>query len=282
MEVHICENCGKPLPEGATFCPACGHEQTADIKLTKIPETIEELKAFCASHNMPLEKMRFFIGEDYRGARAFGIYKDDEGKCVVYKNKSDGSRAIRYEGPDEAHAVREIYEKLKSETELRREKRGVSSRVTPAVGVPKDGGGGDPLWEKILGFVFVFWKPILLLLIAAVFLFISAHRPNRGYYRYQDDTYYYQDGSWYLYDIYYDDWRYYDNAPQELRENADNYFYSEDYDRSYGTTDFSATDLFSDSSIWDDFDWGSDSSSGSSDSDWDSWDSFDTDWDSDW
>ena len=46
--------------------------------------------------------MRFFIGEDFREARAFGIYKAGENRFVVYKNKSDGSRAVRYDGPDEA------------------------------------------------------------------------------------------------------------------------------------------------------------------------------------
>ncbi len=31
---------------------------------------------------------------------------------IVYKNKADGSRSIRYRGPDEAYAVRALYEKL--------------------------------------------------------------------------------------------------------------------------------------------------------------------------
>ena len=34
---------------------------------------------------------------------------------IVYKNKSDGSRAIRYQGLDEAYAVNEIYLKLQVE-----------------------------------------------------------------------------------------------------------------------------------------------------------------------
>ena len=94
MSIHICGACGKPIPDDASFCPHCGAEQLEDIRLTKIPETIEQLRAFCAAHQMPLEKMRFFIGENYTGARAFGIYKDKNGNCVVYKNKAAQS-AIR-------------------------------------------------------------------------------------------------------------------------------------------------------------------------------------------
>ena len=50
----------------------------------------------------------------------FGIYRDEDGEFVVYKNKSDGSRAVRYKGLDEAFAVNELYEKLRSEVSERR------------------------------------------------------------------------------------------------------------------------------------------------------------------
>ena len=59
--------------------------------------------------------MRFFVGVDYKEPRAFGIYKEPNGNCVVYKNKADGSRAIRYQGADEAYAVNEIYQKMRAE-----------------------------------------------------------------------------------------------------------------------------------------------------------------------
>ena len=93
---------------------------------TRIPQTIEELKAFCAEKGMPLEKMRFFIGENIQEPKAFGIYRDENDRFVVYKNKADGSRAVRYSGPDEAYAVRELYLKLKSEVDLRRSPGGGS------------------------------------------------------------------------------------------------------------------------------------------------------------
>ena len=57
---------------------------------------------------------RFFIGKDTRAPRAFGIYEAN-GEFIVYKNKSDGSRAIRYKGTDEAYAVNELYMRLKEE-----------------------------------------------------------------------------------------------------------------------------------------------------------------------
>lgn len=53
------------------------------------PKTIEELKQWYIDRNLPPESVtRFFIGSNYKGAKAFGIYKDDiTDKIVVYKNK---------------------------------------------------------------------------------------------------------------------------------------------------------------------------------------------------
>ena len=39
--------------------------------------------------NLPLEEMRTFIGEDYKGAKAFGIYKDETG--AYYEEPMDYS-----------------------------------------------------------------------------------------------------------------------------------------------------------------------------------------------
>ena len=286
MSIHICEACGKPLAPDATTCPYCGAEQHEDIRLTKIPETIEELHAFCAEHKMPLDAMRFFIGEDFRGARAFGIFKREDGTCVVYKNKADGSRAVRYEGTDEKHAVREIYEKLKSETDLR---RGGPVPDAPTRGVRETPDDGEPLkaWQIFVGAILAFWKPILIVLAAVLIFRWIGSTPDRGYYRYQDDTYYYQDHSWYLYDALSDDWEQTYEVPEALEEDYDDYYQSEDYDSRYVLPDFSGSGyyeenndffsgLFDSDSSYDDYDWDS------SDDSWSSWDSSDTDWDSDW
>ena len=63
---------------------------------------------------MPLLRMRFFVGEDFKEPKAFGIYQDGD-DFVVYKNKANGQRAVRYRGPDEAYAVSELFQKLLEE-----------------------------------------------------------------------------------------------------------------------------------------------------------------------
>ena len=110
-----CEYCGQMIPETEQTCPHCGAVNRR-VKRTAygVPTTIEELRAYCRNHNLPLADMRVFLGEDYRGAKAFGIYRDEAtGNIVVYKNKADGTRAVRYEGSDEAYAVNELYLKIK-------------------------------------------------------------------------------------------------------------------------------------------------------------------------
>ena len=111
-----CYHCGEPLSKKDKVCPRCG----AEILPPQEPKTIYELRWFCAQHNMPLTQMRFFLGEDHQEPRAFGIYQEDDGDFVVYKNKADGERVVRYKGPDEAHAVHEIYQKLLSEIAQRK------------------------------------------------------------------------------------------------------------------------------------------------------------------
>ncbi len=84
--------------------------------------SIEELNQKCAEKNMPLEKMRFFIGENRKEPKCFGVYLDEStGNWVVYKNKADGSRAVRYEGPDEARAAQEIWNKIGDEVKHRKD-----------------------------------------------------------------------------------------------------------------------------------------------------------------
>ncbi|SFU91963.1 hypothetical protein [Butyrivibrio sp. INlla21] len=81
-----------------------------------IPKTIEELKDYCERNGFTESKTRFFIGYNYEGPKAFGIYKDEAtGEFVVYKNKADGTRAVRYKGKDEEFAVVELYDRLQSE-----------------------------------------------------------------------------------------------------------------------------------------------------------------------
>ena len=113
-----CPFCDGVLRSDEKTCPHCGAINASYIEDTPRtihkPRTIDELKEYCAERGMPLLRMRFFIGEDYKEPKAFGIYRDGK-NFVVYKNKADGSRAVRYQGPNEAHAVDELFQKLLSE-----------------------------------------------------------------------------------------------------------------------------------------------------------------------
>lgn len=115
MEIK-CEYCGTMMDDKAPVCPNCGGTNANMKRVAEhTPKTIAELKDwYVARHLPPYETTRFFIGENYKQPKAFGIYEEN-GRFIVYKNKADGSRAVRYEGTDEAYAVNEIYLKLKSE-----------------------------------------------------------------------------------------------------------------------------------------------------------------------
>ena len=117
-----CLYCGAAVASDQRKCPFCGGANPGyvdhSVHLPDAPRTIEELKAYCAEHGTPLPRMRFFIGEDYREPKAFGIYRDGS-SFVVYKNKADGTRFVRYQGADEASAVRELFAKLLDECHIR-------------------------------------------------------------------------------------------------------------------------------------------------------------------
>ena len=67
-----CDLCDSILPDNLDKCPNCGANLYNKGRYLK-PQTIEQLKIFCEEKSLSLHKMRFFIGENYKGARAFGI-----------------------------------------------------------------------------------------------------------------------------------------------------------------------------------------------------------------
>ena len=281
-----CEYCDNYIDGTAEQCPYCGAPNINKVRAAnRIPRTIPELQAFCAEHNLDLERMHFHIGEDYRGPKAFGIYEEN-GRYIVYKNKSDGSRAIRYQGTDEAYAVNEIYQKMKAELNEVREimgtkgtRRSTSTRTKSA---------GNSLGSKITAVIaaLVIGWPFLFGACAALYGLVNPS-PDRGYYQYDGDTYYYGHQGWYVYDDGADEWTY--SGEPSFDGSASDYWLSSDYDDSYDAPSFSTSDYWDSDNNWDDdwddddWDWGSGSDYDSSDWDsgWDSWDSG-NDWDSDW
>lgn len=278
MKIH-CDYCDAFIDDTEEFCPNCGGVNSHLVRsAVGIPQTIEELKQWCREKNVPLEQARFFIGENYKGARAFGIYKDEETEnFIVYKNKSDGSRAIRYEGKDEKYAVNEIFQKLKEE--MLNQKKNIKDRQNSIKNTYKKKRSSK---KKTKNMLLLFIVAFALLYLASV----MSKVPKRGYYEYGNQMYYYQpsDG-WYQYTD--DDWNKTD-IDEILSENYEDYYESGSYYDDYETSDFTATEYYyedtGDSSYDSNWDSGWDD-----DSDWDSgwdsgsdWDSGTTDWDSDW
>ena len=321
MAKKTCPACGAPVSPGDDFCRYCGAVlprnqaaaqtavQTAAAaqseqpkRRVQTPQTIEELLAFCERHELPLAKMRFFIGLDYPGAKAYGIFRDKNGDFVVYKNKADGSRAVRYRGPDEAYAVNELFQKLKEEAASQRaRKAGAKTAGYPASSAhesnPYNYSGGTtslPRQSKRKTN-----KLLIVLIAAAAAITIGrtaaainhTQQPSAGYYHYNGNYYYYQNDDWYLYNDF-GGWYPIYTIDDELTSNSEEYYTSYSYSDDYGVDsfadssyyDYSSGSSYSDSgSSWS-WDWDDDDSWDSSDDwDWDSdWDSDWGDWDSDW
>lgn len=227
------------------------------------PGTIEQLRDFCAYNEMPLERMRFFVGEDYRQPRAFGIYRDGE-TFVVYKNKDDGSRAVRYNGPDEAYAVGELYDKLLDECH----KRDIWPDGKPADFEKRVKS------EKRRMIAIAMVAALLMATVAFIFMKIQARdHANDGYYRFNDAGIYYCYGGDWFYDDGYYDWVPVTYGPYDDYDDWSGYYMGDTYDRSWGYSDFES------SAAWAQI---QEEESRTTSSDYDSWSSNDTDWSSDW
>lgn len=253
------------IEETVESCPHCGAPLSgANRTSSEQPKTIEELKEWYVAHHLPPEEVtRFFIGKNITEPKAFGIYKNDVGDVVVYKNKSTGERAVRYQGADEAYGVNELYQRLKAEIADQKGNRPAHVQQ-PLV-------GNKVQVKKRKGCLIAILIFLAICILAAIF---DKSSPN-GYYNYQGTQYYHQGNSWYYYDEDADDWFRSSSMDKEITsDNASDYRY---YDHS--GKDFEA-------SSWYDAGSNNDDSSWDNDSDWDSggdsWDSGGTDWDSDW
>ncbi len=268
-----CDYCGNTYEDTQENCPFCGARNPSHQNSGE-PKTIEELKEWYKARNLPdPEVTRFFIGVDYKKPKAFGIYKDENGDFVVYKNKGNGERAVRYKGDDEEYAVSELYQKLKDEIVHQKSNNGDFSNSRAARRAAAEERSNRTLnITAIAFFVFVFIG------IAGMILDFTKGWHN-GYYSYDDTVYYVYDDNWYYYDDY-SNWQTvskYDAIPQEIASNYDDYFLSKSWNSSISATDWDNTSFYDEvhSSDYDsdsDYNWDSN----------DSWDSGGTDWDSDW
>lgn len=276
-------------------------------------QSIEDINELAARYGMPLERMRFFIGVNNTEPKCFGIYQDDAGYWVVYKNKANGEKAIRYRGRDEAEACQIIWDKIEDEIRQRKKdadwwqhqhdlatdseyaaeyEREMEKRVLrPNYGTRKKKKKASPMT------IAVTTAAIVTLLAGSLGVFSSASHPHTGYYTHNDDLFYYQYPSWYIWDVYSESWdtydydAYYDNNWHDWNYDGSYYVYDGEGDNYYS---FQSSDYYQQSSgssgSYDsdyDSDWSSDwDSSWDSDSDYDydfsDWDSGSTDWDSDW
>lgn len=280
-----CDYCGNTYEEFQEKCPNCGAPNPSHHDGDNQPRTIEELKKWYEDRHLPPpETTRFFIGVNYTKPRAFGIYRDDNGEFIVYKNKADGSRAIRYKGRDEAYAVDELYQKLKDEIIHQKTLSRSRSASSNGTGSRKSRG-----FNKVGLTIMLVWFGIA---IASSLTTIHNNRHN-GYYTYHSTVYYNDSDTWYYYDNDYDDW-YLSTPPAEYSpENTDPYYMGRTYqDISWQNIDpdlamtggnvQNFTDVKNSASYQENHVTSSSDSDYDWDSDNDSWDSDSTDWDSDW
>lgn len=272
-----CDWCGSWINDFEEVCPNCmGVNHHYKRQSDGVPRTIGELQAWAEEKKLPLSDMRTYIGEDYRGAKAFGIYEDEDGTFVVYKNKADGTRVIRYHGADEAYAVNELYQKMKERVAQQKAHRASSGRKT--------------LLHSILLIYFVMLGSIIFsCIMEAVWIHTYEKRPSNGYYSYDDNDYYYYRGDWYEWQE--ETWTQVPTTDVWMEEDYSSYFDSFSYHDNYDCDNFADSEYYveenssynDDDNSWES-DWDSDDGWDSDDS-WDSNDSWDSswdDWDSDW
>lgn len=76
-------------------------------------KTLDGMRAYCAAHDVPLEQLKFALGENKGALPSWHyIYQDTTGQWVVGKNSHAGKRFERYRGYSEADAVTLINEML--------------------------------------------------------------------------------------------------------------------------------------------------------------------------
>lgn len=305
-----CSYCGSYISDTDEKCPNCG---ATNEKLKRVgngvPKTIDELKTWYVEHNLPSEEItRFFIGKNIEDPRAFGIYFDGI-NYIVYKNKDNGQRAIRYEGKDEQYAVNELYQKLKEE--IQNQKNGNYRRKKGSSSFPNSKlfivhfisvfiAAFTLMWINPFAVLVLFLSlnpgvfimlPIFALikdnnkriivdklwhiLSFALFFIVLLFPGIKGVVLHRNDSYYVNKNNNALYYNFGNEWYHYDNDYWTLYSGeTDGFDNIGDNYTDYNATDFKNSDHYSDTSFWSsmksiDTDFFSGGGSGSG-SDWDS------------
>lgn len=259
----VCDYCDAQYEDTLQNCPHCGAPNDFVRRSNGVPTTIEELQQWYSERGLPpYATTRFFIGVNTTEPRAFGIYRKDNGDVVVYKNKNDSTRAIRYEGGDEAYGVNEIYTKLKEQMNLQ------MSNHTGSTTSPRPATNNKSSKSKLIKYLII----AAVLLGFVIYGFILDGKS--GYYTVNNKNYYNQNGNWYSYGS--SGWYPISGAP-DVDGDIGDYYQGNDYSSGSDYSDFADSDYYSSSS-------GSSGSDSNWDSDWDSgdWDSGGMDFDSDW
>lgn len=252
-----CNYCDNYFDDTNAVCPNCGAPNDGIVRTNREqPVTIEGLLKWYSDRKLPpFEVTRFFIGENYTQPRAFGIYKDDKsGNVIVYKNKNDGTRAIRYSGTDEAYAVNEILQKLKEEiinqknNQMKKGGTGAGQNGAVSSGQPQKGAG------KVFKAVKAAGIAAAVLIFAYIIFGDSDLEVKHGYYGYDSDIYYCYGKdypvSWSKYLDFEDDWSYeLSSVPEALERNstAQEYYLGDAWDASIGASDFRQSRTYLDS-----------------------------------
>ena len=245
-----CEFCGSFIEDTESICPQCGGVNENHRRIVDgTPKTIEQLQQWYKSRGLPPEEVtRFFIGKDIKEPKAFGIY-EEFGTFVVYKNKADGTRAVRYKGTDEAYAVNELYLRLKEEILNQKahniEKRGIGNRPGASVYRPTSGNRRSKKVKTALitTFIVLFLFPTIISTLISTISFSNLLYSEHGYYVTNTSEVYYSNGQefdgkyeWWLYDQSEDEWELHSKLnrkkqkPEALKDESNYTLYTSYFD----------------------------------------------------
>ena len=252
----VCGSCGVKYSNKLRSCPNCGAQNPSHIPVEaateysfQMPKTIKELEQLLEKNRLSPSEIRLHLREDYPGPQCFGIFQDEAGNFVVYKNRIDGTRLIRYQGPDEAYAVSELVQKTLERVEVRRALHVVLPHENGSLSVRKDqekharsarkssraATRRSSNWHITLGLL----SPLLISLLLLVVT--NWKTTENGYYCYQSSYFYYQSPDWYISQG--ECW--YPIVPiQAFSSNCTKYYCSASYSESYGVADFSTSNYY--------------------------------------